>query len=42
MYDYSSDKLEMNNKAEQYAYARHNDEADHLAVLVMIVLVELW
>ena len=43
MYEYSSDydTVAMNDKADKYADARHSDEVDHLAVLVMIVLMNL-
>ena len=43
MYEYSSDydTAAMNDKDDKYADARHSDEVDHLAVLVMIVLMKL-
>ena len=43
MYEYSSDydTVAMNDQADKYADARHSDEVDHLAVLVMIVLMKL-
>ena len=43
MYEYSSDydTVAMNDKADKYADDRDSDEVDHLAVLVMIVLMKL-
>ena len=43
MYEYSSDydTVAMNDQADKYADTRHSDEVDHLAVLVMIVLMKL-
>ena len=43
IYEYSSDydTVAMNDQADKYADARHSDEVDHLAVLVMRVLMKL-
>ena len=43
IYENSSDydTVTMNDKDDKYADAKHSDEVDHPAVLVMIVLMKL-